>query len=418
MPITGIDRFAQALGDCDQCGRSGARVFATDRDGSAPVSCVSCFRDVHDEDPNDEGDDQLTPYAIEEALDAHDFIGDDDDESVGAIVESYSFESDYQPTGPRLCLPELPGRKARMVSVEQEVGMGSNEIAARLHQGGFARYDSRLGYHSSGARTNTPEHFVHVEEDSSVDGEIIYSKMRLDDPTTAARFEAALGVVKGSIQDDIAKLDMRCGLHVHVDAKGYGMAEVESLYHLWNHVEDTVFRLGAANWRCHRTSLASYNYAPPTMKHLDSRAAIGGHFSEGGRGALNLSNFLSSRGNCRCGAFSFAAWQDCTCDLGKSTVEFRVFNATANLRKIHAYTALSLAMVEAARNITFDSSLTAFGFDRHAETIVGSVEIEKTKVALGILFEGLPLTETEREDLAYCARNSAVAEIYEEVYGR
>lgn len=322
------------------------------------------------------------------------------------VVESYDFENDYLPSQPRLMLPALPDRDPRLVSVEQEIGKGREYIASAFFSGGFSLNDRARGYHSG-----DDGGFCRVEDDASVNAEIIYGKLRLNDPTVAQKFEDALCVVRDAITEGEVKLDMRCGLHVHVDAKGLGMREITNLYNLWNHVEDTVYRIGSANWRCHRTAVASTDYAPPTMKGLEGHTAIGSHFANE-RGALNLSNYLSSRSRCHCGAFAFAAWEDCTCDLPKATVEFRVFNATANLRKIHAYTALSVGMVEAARRLRITpDDFPAHGFNRRdAEEISNP---EATKRALEVLFGGMiPLTDSEREDLTYCARNSSVAEVF------
>lgn len=329
-------------------------------------------------------------------------------------METTDSGSDYTPPEPppRLMLPVLPDRDPRKIGVEQEIGGGADiaYVATVLNQAGFAPADYQ-GYGSSGSSRVVNE-FMHVENDSSVDAELVYHAMRLDSYETARKFERALLVVREMIGNGDAALDMRCGLHVHVDGTGLGMAHVENLYHLWNHLEDTIYRLAAANWRCHRTSIAEYNYAPTTTKGLRHRLEIGEHF-DGTRGGLNLSNYLASRGSCTCGAFRFASWEDCTCNLHKSTVEFRVFNGTANLRKVHAYTALSLAMVEASRRLTINpEDFEPHPFERR---FTASTNSEHTKRALDFIFSTLPLTESEKEDLAYCAENSSIAEEYRAV---
>jgi hypothetical protein len=328
----------------------------------------------------------------------------------GEEEETLALADDHTPPPPppaRLHLPVLPDREARLISIEQEIGGGAEYIATAFHHAGLSNYRDMLGYHSSAGRGFSPG-FCHVEEDGSVNGEIIYGKLRLQDNAIAARLEEALMLVRSKIAEGEARLDMRCGMHIHVDGKGLGMHAVESLYHLWNHLEDTIYRMGAAHWRAHRTAIADYNYAPATTKGLMSRAEIGSFF-DGHRGGLNLQNYLGARGNCSCGAFDFASWEDCTCDLRKATVEFRVFNATANLRKVHAYTALSLAMVEASKRLTVTpEDFEPFNFDRTSKT----PNEAQTLKALGFIFETLPLTETEREDLAYCARNSQVADTF------
>lgn len=433
-----------AWGECSDCGRGSCEdpryaviLWAADCDGQPPWICEYCFEGRHDrmpdmDAPGDCGFDiemvaprfdtmetananftvQATAQAIARAT-AQIAVQEETNMPTPAsnlradrVVESYDFENDYLPPQPHLMLPALSDRDARLVSVEQEIGKGREYIASAFFSGGFSLHDYASGYHSG-----DDGGFCRVEDDASVNAEIIYGKLRLSDPAVAQRFEDALCVVRDAITEGEVKLDMRCGLHVHVDAKGLGMREITNLYNLWNHVEDTVYRLGSANWRCHRTAVANTNYAPPTMKGLEGHAAIG-EFFNGSRGALNLSNYLASRSRCHCGAFAYAAWEDCTCDLPKATVEFRVFNATANIRKVHAYTALSLGMVEAARRLTITpDDFPVHAFDRrHAETLR---DTDATKKALEVIFGGMiPLTDSEREDLSYCARNSSVAEVF------
>lgn len=416
-------------GECDHCNMGSTEVpthtillWSADQDGAAPWVCQSCFYHIHDFEPSvDEAGDcgydpEVRDYPLYQSFEAAaEAFSPPPTEGTNMpasslradrVVESYDFENDYRPSQPRLMLPALSDRDPRLVSVEQEIGKGREYIASAFFSGGFSLNDYASSYHSG-----DDGGFCRVEDDASVNAEIIYGRLRLSDPAVAQRFEDALCVVRDAITDGEVKLDMRCGLHVHVDAKGLGMREITNLYNLWNHVEDTVYRLGSANWRCHRTAVASTDYAPPTMKGLEGHAAIGSHFTDR-RGALNLSNYLASRSRCHCGAFAFAAWEDCTCDLPKATVEFRVFNATANLRKIHAYTALSVGMVEAARRLTITpDDFPAHGFSRgDAENLTN---VDASKRALEVLFGGMiPLTDSEREDLAYCARNSSLAEVF------
>lgn len=392
MPVQWVEGTVH-FGQCDDCasGNMEFRVHAipldprTNAHGTWQLcrSCAGNFDDnnmpEYDEDPP----------------------GDEEDHE-----ESYSFGTDYvlpKMPDPRLILPALAARDPRLISIEQEVGLGGRHLAEALYNGGFAEQLSMLSYHSGDVSG-----FCKVEQDGSVDGEIIYSKLRLDEDSVARRLESALDLVRDAIKAGESKLDMRCGLHIHVDARGLGMAQVESLYHLWNHLEDTIFRLAAANWRCHRSLKASHDYSPRTTKGLSSRREIGRSMEEVRR-ALNLSPYLESRGYCRCGAFTYEDWANCACTLPKPTVEFRVFNATANLRKIHAYTALSLALVEMARHLTFtDEDHASFAFTR-TEAIE---DAESTKRALDVIFQRLPLTETEKEDLSYCAENSSVSEVF------
>jgi len=342
-------------------------------------------------------------YGSDPEPDPDDYEYGEDSEDVRAEEqeERYDFAGDIS-TPPALLLPEIEGRKSRLISWEQEVGAGRNDIAAAMYEAGFSSHSAPVEYHYSS------DSFVSVERDSTVNGEVIYSKLALADPAMALKAEEALGIVRDAIKSGVSKLDMRCGFHIHVDAKGYGMNQVENLYHLWNYLEDTIYRLAAANWSTHRTLVAYDDYAPAVRKGLQGKAQIGSGLSSG-RNGLNFSNFLNARSYCRCGAFEFAAWEDCRCNLPKCTIEFRVFNATANLRKIHAYSALSLAMVEFANKRLARSFDRPFSWTRMAE--LPKQHKERSKRNLDVIFNRLPLTDKERENILYCVENSSLKEL-------
>lgn len=306
-----------------------------------------------------------------------------------------------------MLIPALDDRPARPVSMEQEIGGDAQQVVSAFHSEGFTSEQYMRGYHSGGNGE-----WLYVEEDGSVDGEIIYSRLRLDNPRTARKLEDALGIVQTLISEDEIGLDSRCGFHIHVGlshSEGvpcYSMESVVSLYHLWNYVEDVVFRLASANWRHHRTEGQDCNYSPPTPKRLAGAVSVGRGMARE-RGALNLSNFLAARGYCSCGAFDFGDWSACTCALEKATVEFRVFNATANKRKIRAYVALCLALVAYAERNT----CTAESFPVDAWRGTASLNADAAYERLHFILRQLPLTEQEREDIRYCAERSSLKDV-------
>lgn len=316
-------------------------------------------------------------------------------------------EDDAPPPG--TLLEPIGTRAPRLVSFEQEIGGDGHALAAALFEEGHSQYDRMRGYHSSDGRG-----WLHVEDDSSVDGEVIYSRLRLNRRGVARQVEQALGVVQDHIAEGTVSLDQRCGFHVHVGLgfdvlpssgnpiRAYSMDQVRSLYHLWNYCEDTVFRLASANWKRHRSDHGN-NYAPETDKSLsDSNRRNMGDTLANYRGALNLSPYLNARHNCGCGATFWSAWDECDCALGKPTVEFRVFNGTANTRKVRAYTALSLALVGyAAERPIVEGELAIHPWR-------GSTQIDEdaSGEVLGFILNDLPLTDAERADVTYCAANS------------
>jgi hypothetical protein len=269
-------------------------------------------------------------------------------------------------------------------------------------------------YHGRGH----PSAFCYVEYDGSVDSEIIYQKLRLDRKETARRFALGIETVSDAMRMGDVTLDSRCGWHTHVDVghdpdigtRCYSMTDIESLYHLTNYCEDTLYRLASANWKAHRAEMQSEDYSPMAQKGLRGPSAIG-NWATHHRGAVNFSPFLASRGGCHCGAFSFGTWSDCTCDLGRNgycpTIEFRVFNATANPRKIRAYTALCLALIAYAQDHI--CAVESFPVNEWRGT-----ENEPEETALRFMLTQLPLTDDERRDLLYCAERSSLRSVIPE----
>lgn len=335
-------------------------------------------------------------------------------EPTDVFVDEDGFEEAGDDLGsPAFALPDtllsvVEGRPARRVSCEQEVGGDGHYVASQLYDAGLTSEPGMRGYHSGSTE------WCYVEDDGSVDGEVIYSRLHLAEVPVARRLDQALDVVHACIAEKHARLDSRCGFHVHVgldhDARSgaccYSMGAVQSLYHLWNHVEDTVYRLGSANWRHHRDETTGNDYAAPSRKGLTGAVAVGNNL-RGYRGALNFMNFLGSRGACHCGAFDFGAWQECTCELPKPTVEFRVFNGTANKRKVRAYSALALALVAYAET----HECTAESHPVHAWAGTHALDGERSEETLRFILRELPLSDVEREDVRYCAERCSLADV-------
>lgn len=376
---------------CNDCGMT--TEYREDLyDDYGDLVCGSCY----DERYNSGDDDLASEYETDHGL--------------GSFRETYV---EVPRVSGSLILPELPGyRDPRLISWEQEVGRGGRWLAEALYTRGLTHTDEMLGYHS-GSRDK-----LYVEHDSSVAGEVIYSKLDLSITEDAALMERGLAVVREGIREDRVKLDMRCGGHVHVDARGMAMQNIVSLYTLWNHVEEVMYQIGAAFWRCHR-SAAGNDYSEPTPKGLTGRGRVGVSMGYG-RYALNISNYLSARSACSCGA-QYEDWAACTCNLRKPTIEFRVWNTTANARKVNAYTALSLAMVEYARRNNCNIRqfpVRAWDPGRWADTHHTSPEnyvpsYRQAKRPINFILNDLALTEYERDNVIYCIKNSKLAEIYD-----
>lgn len=307
-------------------------------------------------------------------------------------------------TGHNLLLPVLPNRDNRLISFEQEVGFGGSYIAHHFHAAGFCAGQVQ-GYHSSGSQRPLDSGMtMHVEHDGSVDAEVIYGRMDLSNPAVVEDFGRGLAIVRKGIRTKNVQLDARCGGHMHVDARGLDMHNLASLYFLWGGLEDTLFRIGSARWQNHRSVTYNNNYAGVVPKGYTTRRDIWSAMRDG-RESLNMTPYLHSRQQCQCGATAIGAWDECTCSLRKPTIEFRVWNTTANRKKINAYSALSLSLIEWARRNTVRAGEVpanewrAIGPDRH-----------RSKWATDFILTQLPLTDEERGAVQYCIDHSTLAE--------
>ena len=335
---------------------------------------------------------------------------------VGDGTEEY--DSAASMTNRTLRLPTIPGREnIRRCGVEIEGANGTeggNELALALYEAGISNTDNRTGYHhGSGAG------FAHVENDSTVDWECVIGPINMAEREDVRRLGRAIRLIRERVRDGRLSLDLRAGCHIHVDAARVSLDGAFNLATLFAYVEDVIFRLGAAKWPIHR-ALQGSDYAQPIPKETRKLAFARANGDEDGSRyyALSFNNYFSQMlGGCRCGATRYDSWEDCTCNLGKCTFEFRVFNTTANPRKLHAYLALSQALVAKALSLgKLDDPANEFpvhGFVHKRFKDMTDAEqgeiIEEWQERLEWIFDELPLTDYERESIAYCVRNSELA---------
>jgi len=314
-----------------------------------------------------------------------------------------------------LLFRSLPNRPMRMVSFEQEIGLGGNYIAEMLSDiPGFNTPDHMVGYHHSreyGRGNRKP--FVTVEEDASVAAELVWSCMDLDTPAHAEQLQTGLEVIRTAIREKRVRLDMRCGGHIHVDVPDYTPPNAASLYYLGCYLEDTVYRLASANWKCHRTEIARENYAPPVRKGAQ-RTGDALMFAGMDRSWMNFQHLFNARGprSCGCGSAQYGLWDECTCPVQQCTVEFRVFNTTANPIKLRAYIALCVGMIQYAR----DNLVTLAKFPEFAwQGSTTELNIGKSIERLDFIMTQLPMEDADRKALMYCVKRSSLAPTLEAI---
>lgn len=291
-------------------------------------SYYQCGCEFHGDDESDDGS-----YGDEDCPDCRyqDMVDDDSSfgsggmataRSVGAMVDSL-LEGEL----PIMFSPNL----VRPVSCEWE---GTSGVVGAMDT-------------LRGCVTKPIAHFEH-HGDSTCDGELVFGRLRLSDRTNATNYARALATIQGLHREGLVTVGMRAGHHIHVSARdehGRGMSasSLVSLYSVYCHCEDLLYRLASAGWRRHRNESAGdwakpirkLDGAPKTPRNVGN--AIGGDKYQG----LNVSNYIGNIRNCRCGAFQYGDWSECTCPDDRATIEWRLWNACISPRKIRAYIAIS-----------------------------------------------------------------------------
>lgn len=337
------------------------------------------------------------------------FLGADDAEE---------FDDDAEQ---ELAIPVIEGREnIRRCGVEIEganaTQTGQN-LAAALYDAGVSNASGMGSYHSGDALG-----FAHVEQDSSVDWECVIGPINFAVAEDVSRLNTAVRTIRSMVRDGRLGLDLRAGCHIHIEASRTSLDGAFNLSTLFAYAEDTIFRLAAARWPIHR-AVQDTHYTQPIPKEIRKVQFARAHSeSDNARYyALSFNNYFRQMlSKCRCGASRYDSWEDCTCNLGKCTFEFRVFNTTANPRKLHAYFALTQALVAyaMAQGKVDPEEWPAEAFmpqrfkDMPEDTQEATVASWRTRLAW--MFTYLPLTGDEKESLAYCVRNSELASVGED----
>ncbi len=440
---SGIDRddqFGSFCNSCSlECATCGTNYHGNQREcpGCHPrVRCHNCSTNmyvgvdqINEQTFEDEPDETFSYcntcyphlcYSCGGIVDVEDILEDQGHICVSCMSRN-SFEewTEDSMESEEIVIPTIPGREViRLVGMEIEGANGEglsgleggNILAGALYSAGLSRADMISGYHSSSGRRMS----VHVERDSSVDWELVIGPMNVADGREVDIMNRSVRTVRSLINDGTLKLDMRAGMHVHVGADKVPFAKAYNLHKLYMFMEDFLYRLGAAKWPYHRSvnrrGRDQAGKSPITEGKLHFARTFTGNRYYG----LSFDNYFARYfEGCQCGARSYGLFEECTCDLGKCTFEFRLFNTTANTVKIHAYLAICQALVAKAielDEITDTSEYPALDFnkkrasDLHPSTRMKmNREWEKRIVFVN---EQLPLTPEEKKSIHYCIMNS------------
>jgi hypothetical protein len=334
-------------------------------------------------------------------------VGEDDD------IEA---ESD-------MTIPSIPGRENVLlcgIEIEGSNAKGQTRtgsaLARALQNAQLSYHAEMTGYHSGSGHRNFK---VHVERDGSVDWEMVVGTINMGDPRDVDILDRAVKIVRGMIRNGEARLDMRAGLHIHVEAARIGLVGAYNLYRYYMHCEDFLYRVGAAKWPFHRAILGGRGHPeknPEAIGKLQFARTFTGNRYYG----LSFDNYFARYfAQCQCGARQYGMFEDCTCNLGKCTFEFRLFNTTANTTKVHAYLALCQALVAKASSMpeVSDEEYPSFDFYRGKVKEFSPTRIRtykrKWEKCVEFVNNELPLTDEERRSIYYCVANSEIGNVVE-----
>lgn len=422
MTLTSLDYCPEhgQHGSCEVCGNRMEAAAGSDTPwvstGNYAVLCFNCAEHVC---PNcDRYSDNPMTYSGD--MDGYVCRRCFREAVAGAGTED--FDNSATVSAAAMRIPSIPGREnVRMCGVEIEGANGSgggHDLAQAFFGAGLSMDNVMQGYHSGS------HGFAKVERDSSVDWEAVIGPLNPAEREDMVMLNRAVRAIRSLVKDGTLSLDLRAGCHIHVEAARASLDGAFNLNTLFAYIEDVIYRLGAAKWPIHR-AIGGSDYAQPVPKETRKlQFARTQNDEDGGRYyALSFANYFNRMlSGCHCGAVRYDSWEDCTCDLGKCTFEFRVFNTTANPRKLHAYLALTQALVAKALKMgTIDSPVEEFpalGFvaKRFKDMTSDSQEelLNEWRERITWMFTELPLTDEERESLRYCVRNSELAEVGED----
>lgn len=311
---------------------------------------------------------------------------------------------------PTMLVEANKARPVRLCSVELEVVAGASYVLKELYNKGLTPHGECLRHWS-----NAPA-FCYMEKDGSLPeypagGEVIFSKLRMDDATTAQKVAEAVGVIRKYAKSGDATIDLRTGTHIHIDFHKCGFNHVRNTVVLHNYIEDVIYRLGAANYTRHRGT----HYAIVLPKAgISTQEEFNRHFFTRGahdpdhqhHSVLNVEPYYKAARSCQCGHLVGPTPEACECQLGKCTVEFRVFNGTSSWKKLHAYIALCQSLVAYARA---HDDLDVDDFPPVLYNAIGEIDDTLKRAwieRLTWMFKNLWFSAEERDSINYCIEHS------------
>lgn len=333
------------------------------------------------------------------------------------------FPKDWLPKDGNLLIPSSQTRSFRTISYEMEVE-GDGELLARtLYRCGLVPIPRVGTYHQYPDTDATYPCFL--KHDGSVSGgELIAYLLNLDDPKHAEAFLDMCRKVHSLVKLGKIQHTDQCGGHIHIDAHNFSYGDVWRLVTGFGYIEDVVYRISAAGSPGgHRTITNKrprngVGYAASPVKGPFGSKGVLGQSIKGQQRhhGLNFTPYLAAARNCECGAQAYEDSKNCKCNLGKATIEWRLFDSTHNPRILHAWIALVQALhawSEGDEDPTADwekqypaMPWTCLPFDKTTKA-----HKDTAKQRLEWIFQYLPLTDGERDSLCYAIKESDMASL-------
>lgn len=320
-----------------------------------------------------------------------------------------AWDIDEMPVSGTMLIPSSAARPTRTISIETEFDGSGPEVTRALHSAGLLPSPNREESHT--AQPRGLSHPCLMKRDGTVSGgELVTYLLDLDNENHAEALLRMTEVMKGCRDMNYARFSANAGGHIHIDLHGFTMKDAFAYYTIFQYLQRPLYYLGGAGAEYgHRsiTNNSGYSNAPTAGPFGDVRRFALGF--PGGRDGLNLGNWSASKRNCKCGAYQAGEWNDCSCNLGKATAEWRLWNAEVTPRILHAWIALTQAVTAYAQTISDDFDEAKFPYllwECKSLSSTATASIREIKTRLEWMHRELPLTIHERDSIIYAAKRS------------
>jgi hypothetical protein len=333
------------------------------------------------------------------------------------------FSKDELPVEGSLRVISLPERPFRTISIETEVDGDGPYLARALYRCGLIEKPYVEGYNVHvHAESPFPAFLKH--DGTVTGGELITFLLNLDEKSHADVLLEILAKLRGLRETGKVDFSASCGGHIHVDAHNYTYSDGWRLGSIFGYLEDPIFRLaGAGSSHGHRSLDKRHQdraaghqeggWTKPIVKGpFGTQGTWGLRIEQLGRGhALNFKPFFQARELCQCGDYRYQAGDKCRCNLGKATIEWRVWNSTGNPRILHAWIAFMQAVHAYAQQATSmteaeEKLYPELSWERKLWSTLSEPFHQQQKERLEWIFTRLPLTPGERDSLVYALKQS------------